>query len=375
MSLNPNIPLQAEPIDLASVANRMARNREHSDNLELRKEALKMQQQRQENHNKLTEQQIAQTKFKNLGEREQRRLKSSVIGAAELFPHLQNNDLETTRSILEQRRKNLGNQIAEGREVDTAETDEMLQMLQEDPEQLKSLVQGSISLGNRLGFLKQQGKEEGFTLKQGEQRFDAQGNQIASVDAAQEKAPTGYKYKNNGNLEAIPGGPVDIEQKQLQEKQQNSENLARSKAELVINNVDRAISEIPTRGEWFGTSGFFGKASSFMPGSDGYDVNNTLNTIKANLGFDTLQQMREASPTGGALGSVSERELDLLTSAISSLNIGQSEAQLIENLKAVRKHYDNWKDTTKGINPYTRGNDNQSPAGNSNNQIEFLGFE
>jgi hypothetical protein len=49
--------------------------------------------------------------------------------------------------------------------------------------------------------------------------------------------------------------------------------------------------------------------------------------------------MRDASKTGGALGSVSERELNLLQSSVESLQVGQSPERLRENLAKVKRHY------------------------------------
>ena len=69
------------------------------------------------------------------------------------------------------------------------------------------------------------------------------------------------------------------------------------------------------------------------------DLAATLETIKANLGFDRLQQMREMSKTGGALGQVTEKELDRLEASIASLDQGQSMEQLIKNLEAITRHY------------------------------------
>ena len=43
-------------------------------------------------------------------------------------------------------------------------------------------------------------------------------------------------------------------------------------------------------------------------------------TVVSNIGFERLQAMRDASPTGGALGQVSDNELRLLSSALGSLS-------------------------------------------------------
>ncbi|MBT8146489.1 MAG: hypothetical protein KJN90_06510 [Gammaproteobacteria bacterium] len=90
------------------------------------------------------------------------------------------------------------------------------------------------------------------------------------------------------------------------------------------------------------TTGFIGKMGSFVPGSPQNDLEKALSPIVANLGFDKLQDMRDNSPTGGALGQVSERELALLISAVRSLEQSQSEDQFRENLDAVEQHYNDY---------------------------------
>jgi hypothetical protein len=57
-----------------------------------------------------------------------------------------------------------------------------------------------------------------------------------------------------------------------------------------------------------------------------------LDTIGANMGFEQLQAMRAASPTGGALGNVTERELELLQAVQGSLQQSQSREQFQSNL-------------------------------------------
>ena len=123
------------------------------------------------------------------------------------------------------------------------------------------------------------------------------------------------------------------------------EPLARSKVrqqfsqiDSVMNNVDRAIDNV----NW-ATAGAGGALAGFVPGTPARDLRATIDTIKANLGFDRLQQMRDQSPTGGALGQVSEMELRLLNSAIQNLDTDQSPEQLLQNLQQIRYHYDNFR--------------------------------
>ena len=79
-----------------------------------------------------------------------------------------------------------------------------------------------------------------------------------------------------------------------------------------------------------------------MPLTDARALANEVNTIKANLGFDRLRQMREESKTGGALGQVAVKELERLESAVAGLDTGLSAPKVREQLDRVQRHYDKW---------------------------------
>lgn len=66
-------------------------------------------------------------------------------------------------------------------------------------------------------------------------------------------------------------------------------------------------------------------------------LKNRIATIKANVGFDKLQNMRENSPTGGALGSVTEREIAFLQAVFGSLETAQTEQDLAYNLERLEQ--------------------------------------
>lgn len=51
-------------------------------------------------------------------------------------------------------------------------------------------------------------------------------------------------------------------------------------------------------------------------------LNTYYETLKAKIGFNELNKMREASPTGGALGQVTERELSFLQAVRGKLSVG-----------------------------------------------------
>ena len=82
-----------------------------------------------------------------------------------------------------------------------------------------------------------------------------------------------------------------------------------------------------------GWSGVF----SQLPDSDAKVLEQYLLAIKANVGFQALQEMRNNSVTGGALGNVSELELKQLNSVLGSLDRLTTSDQLLETLDTVEQ--------------------------------------
>lgn len=151
------------------------------------------------------------------------------------------------------------------------------------------------------------------------------------------KPPPGFRFLPDGDLEAIPGGPAALKIEATAGKETEGQDAALEQAQAQITKVDQALKNVS------GWSTGWGKATvGRLPGSQAKDLQGDVDTIKANLGFSTLAEMKRASPTGGALGAISESEMRLLTSARESLDTDQSQAQLIRNLKAVKTHYTNW---------------------------------
>lgn len=114
-----------------------------------------------------------------------------------------------------------------------------------------------------------------------------------------------------------------------------SERALRSyeiKSGTVNSLIDSALQQA---GPW--TTGFAGNLASYVAGTPAHDLSKTLTGIQSNLGFETLQDMRDNSPTGGALGQVSNIELELLQSAWGSVMQSQSEGQLRQNLERIKQ--------------------------------------
>jgi hypothetical protein len=137
---------------------------------------------------------------------------------------------------------------------------------------------------------------------------------------------------------------LDMKAYDAQKTQQGKIQTITDNADRIINTIDQAIPLIG-----YTTAGVAGALN--IPGTEGRDLETALTTIKANLGFDRLQQMRDASKTGGALGQVAVKELEALQATVASLDRGQSPDKLRENLQDIKYYYDRWSKAVKGEDP------------------------
>ena len=149
----------------------------------------------------------------------------------------------------------------------------------------------------------------------------------------------------------------------LRQKKQDAIDKQLGTAEGVIENTKVVLNKIDEAEKLVGkgTTGF-GSYLSVVPGTPAKELATVIGTIKARLGFDQLQQMRNASPTGGALGQVSNRELASLESALASLDQGLSADALRQNLKQIKESYSRWQQTAVGKLPPDRREQMQTPA-------------
>jgi hypothetical protein len=135
----------------------------------------------------------------------------------------------------------------------------------------------------------------------------------------------------------IPGSPAAQEIENAKTAAEAKDAMVQRYGNVVVEDIDRAVDQIESA-PWF-TTGLFGQWTSGVGGSPANRVNHLLNTVKSNAGFDRLQAMRDASPTGGALGQVSNIELGLLQAAIGSLEQSNNAEDLVYNLRRVQQIY------------------------------------
>lgn len=178
-------------------------------------------------------------------------------------------------------------------------------------------------------------------VQQGATNAEMGGPQQSQLTAQFGKPAPGFRWKTDGSLEAIPGGPADRKNTDAGIREARQRDASMAQADRVVAKVDQALEKVGLL-----TAGP-GAILSSIPGTPARNLDSTLQTIKANLGFAELQAMRDASPTGGALGAIAVQELMALQATVASLDQGQSPEQLRKSLGDIRKHYTAWKNAVQ----------------------------
>jgi hypothetical protein len=154
------------------------------------------------------------------------------------------------------------------------------------------------------------------------------------------EVPDGYvrDEKDPTTIRPMTGSAEDIKRKEKELALQRRIKGQLTRTNDVMNSIDTSIDLVDTL-----TAGFPGTVLSKIPGTQATDLRNSIATIIANIGFDRLSQMRQESPTGGALGQVAIQELEALQKSIVSLGQDQSPERLKKNLEFIKKRYEEMK--------------------------------
>jgi len=162
-----------------------------------------------------------------------------------------------------------------------------------------------------------------------------QGQQPPVAPPAPQPAPLAQPQVNSAPVapSSAPGVQELPAPKSQMVKAQTALDQFANNSKFIGDTVDLAINQASQGGTGMGS--ILGN----LPGTQANDLRNTLNTLKANVGFDRLQQMRDNSPTGGALGNVSDTEGKLLQAVQGALEPNQTKEQLVRNLQHVKQLY------------------------------------
>lgn len=197
----------------------------------------------------------------------------------------------------------------------------------------------------------------GASAKGGLQSLEAIGNTYGAIqDANRQAGLDAYKAQMSALGKQKKGGTADTS----------------PYTGAVLDSIDVIEGYLEGQGEnalfnnpFNDVTGPFGAMFSNVPGMPAYNVAAQVDTIEAAIGFDRLQAMRDASPTGGALGQVSEMELRLLKSSLGSLRQAQTATEFKRALSRIKEHY---LDVVHGKGNRPGGTTQQSGGSTSLNQ-------
>jgi hypothetical protein len=145
------------------------------------------------------------------------------------------------------------------------------------------------------------------------------------------RIPVGFRMTADGTLEPIPGGPTTTN---LTSKEIQAREAKFPQATQAVNTFEAKTTELEkdliALRNHPGLASITGIAAGRAPGitSQGRAAEALYDKITARGGFKELQDMRAASPTGGALGNVSNQEGAQLRAAFAAIDRKQDAADV-----------------------------------------------
>jgi len=141
----------------------------------------------------------------------------------------------------------------------------------------------------------------------------------------------------------IPGGPAEQAAAEAERRETGRQTQVERAGQTVIQDLQRALDLIPELGALAGGEGVVGGVArtgqARIPGTVANRITQFTESALSNVGLDTLQTMRENSPTGGALGQVPVQQQLMLQQVLGSLNINQPPEVLASNIQRVMNIY------------------------------------
>lgn len=169
---------------------------------------------------------------------------------------------------------------------------------------------------------------------------------IMSGKANEEQLTAAVKFLQRPDVAGLVGDTSDLLDRAFQrlDKLQTPESTSRvTSANRVIGHMDRIAEMVIDNPSLVGGKGaavrMFPEWVQANIAGDTVELTGLIQTVEADVAFSRLQQMRIDSPTGGALGNVSNEELNLLKSALAKLNPNMKADAFLRQLDEVKFHY------------------------------------
>lgn len=159
-------------------------------------------------------------------------------------------------------------------------------------------------------------KSQGYTgsFFDFQKEMKAAGASRTNIDTG--TVPQGYQAVRDDQgrvvrYDPVPGGPADTSASNAVKAENQS-----TATDVIMN----AASNIRRLAKSPGSTGLAGAGLSYNPATDAAEIYRQVEVLRSNAKVENLQAMRAASPTGGALGSVTEKENEMLAAKAGAID-------------------------------------------------------
>ncbi|SLN74734.1 Spore cortex-lytic enzyme precursor [Roseivivax jejudonensis] len=159
-----------------------------------------------------------------------------------------------------------------------------------------------------------------------------------------------YLYDKDGNIRLdeqgrpmsapVAGTDSDIERQQNAEAEERKQAQQKLMLGTTLSSINLNIDEIENGG--LPVTGAFGdfrrtNIGRALTGNAAVDFGNRTNQVTDSAAFSEIQRMRDNSPTGGAVGQLTDGERQAIGNAVTALNNSTSAEEYLRAAKAYRK--------------------------------------
>lgn len=185
--------------------------------------------------------------------------------------------------------------------------------------------------------------------KTGQRVYDTEGNLIfeqggsGSAYAADPKLKKDFRRVKDsegaltGSVEPIPGSATWKKWRDEEKRSKDKRLAAQRDSRILIDYADRTLKLIDDDPNT--AAGPIAYAAQWLPGTAAYNAKWMIRTLQAKGAFDKLQEIRDNSKTGGAVGQLSDDERRALSDSMAQLEQSLNYEMLRYNLVQFRARY------------------------------------
>lgn len=172
------------------------------------------------------------------------------------------------------------------------------------------------------------------------------------------KAPSGYRYTEDGNLEAIPGGPAALKVDAVLQGKEKAKGAYDSSIAV----VDKLLAH-PGRKAGTGLSSKV-DPRNYTPGTDAYDFQRELESFDSVLFLSNIEKMK-------GMGALSNAEGAKVSAAAGAIKPGMKDTTFVNNLRIIRAELGKAKQRIDSGN-LIGAQGTQRPAGKTKDPLGIL---